>query len=345
MKNKKILFVLPNFHLGGAERWIFYLAKRFHNLNYETTILLLTSSGFNKFLDYGGKIVILKNNPFFLFNNKFRMVFATNVKINGALGLLRSLKILKTNKLILRESTLIFRRFSYFKTFIYKFFYFIGYRSADEIICQSELMKTDLTKNIFLLNKNLMRVLINPLDLERVKYLSLKDEIIPTHEYVLAVGRLIDEKGFDLLIKCYSLIDGEKPNLIILGEGPERKKLENIIAQNNLNKKVLLMGHHPNPYPIMKNAVGCIISSRIEGFPNVLNEMIYLNNNVLSSLCVPEIKNLEFILTEDINNIQKYKKALMNLFCKKKLIGKTERNEYLKKIDLRTYVEKNILKN
>ena len=67
------------------------------------------------------------------------------------------------------------------------------------------------------------------IDLERVKYLSLKDEIIPTHEYVLAVGRLIDEKGFDLLIKCYSLIDGEKPNLIILGEGPERKKLENII--------------------------------------------------------------------------------------------------------------------
>jgi glycosyltransferase involved in cell wall biosynthesis len=90
---------------------------------------------------------------------------------------------------------------------------------------------------------------------------------------VIAVGRLVDIKQFDLLIKAWSLLqkDIHDWKLIILGEGPERENLESLI-QNKKIKNVLLPGSKSNVTDYYKEADIFAMTSSAEGFGMVLLE-------------------------------------------------------------------------
>ena len=103
------------------------------------------------------------------------------------------------------------------------------------------------------------------------------------------------------------------PKLYIVGKGYERESIQMLINNLGMQKQIILLGFKNNPYTYMSKAKGCIVSSRIEGYPNVLNEMIYLNDNVLSSFCVPEVYHLDFIIKSDIFNIDEFSKAILVL--------------------------------
>ncbi|HEV8070384.1 MAG TPA: glycosyltransferase family 4 protein [Planctomycetaceae bacterium] len=93
-----------------------------------------------------------------------------------------------------------------------------------------------------------------------------------------AMGRLAPQKGFDLLIDAFARAAEDRPNwsLSILGEGPERRRLEEQIHACGLDECVGLLGWVPDPATVLHNCDAFVLSSRFEGFPNALLEAMAL---------------------------------------------------------------------
>jgi GalNAc-alpha-(1->4)-GalNAc-alpha-(1->3)-diNAcBac-PP-undecaprenol alpha-1,4-N-acetyl-D-galactosaminyltransferase len=89
-----------------------------------------------------------------------------------------------------------------------------------------------------------------------------------------AMGRLAPQKGFDLLIDAFAQAAEDKPNwsLSILGEGSERRRLQEQIRERGLEGRVRLCGWVSDPAPVLHNCDAFVLSSRFEGFPNALLE-------------------------------------------------------------------------
>ncbi len=91
---------------------------------------------------------------------------------------------------------------------------------------------------------------------------------------VVAMGRLVPQKGFDLLIDAFAMIAAQHPDwrLMIYGEGPARASLESQIRKRNLQGAVQIAGWTTDPTQVLSTAGVFALSSRYEGFPNVLLE-------------------------------------------------------------------------
>lgn len=110
---------------------------------------------------------------------------------------------------------------------------------------------------------------------------------IPGRMSLLAVGRLTKQKNFEYLIRtCSHLRDnGYLFQLNILGEGPERDKLEEQIKKLELKSYITLRGFIKNPYPWMKSADVIVCSSKYEGISTVVQEALILGKAVVTTLC------------------------------------------------------------
>jgi GalNAc-alpha-(1->4)-GalNAc-alpha-(1->3)-diNAcBac-PP-undecaprenol alpha-1,4-N-acetyl-D-galactosaminyltransferase len=104
---------------------------------------------------------------------------------------------------------------------------------------------------------------------------------------ILAAGRFDTYKGFDLLIRsCGEIFKENKEwSLVILGDGPERNKLEQLSKNYNIEDQVSLPGRVRDIEEWMKNASIFASCSRIEGFPNVVLEAMGMGCAVISTDC------------------------------------------------------------
>jgi glycosyltransferase involved in cell wall biosynthesis len=161
----------------------------------------------------------------------------------------------------------------------------ILYPRADMIIANSKNVALDLEK-ISGIPNNKIKVIYNPKFLQEIKIKSQQGEwSYPNKHTILAVGRLDGQKHFEILIKAFDGIRKEiDAQLIILGEGGERKKLEKLVKDLEL-KDVYLPGFVQNPYFYMKNASIIVSTSIHEGFSNVLIEAGILGLAVIATDC------------------------------------------------------------
>ena len=103
---------------------------------------------------------------------------------------------------------------------------------------------------------------------------------------ILAAGRLVEQKDYPTLIKAFALLTARRPcRLIIIGEGKERKALEELVAQLGVNDRASLPGWVPNPRPFMTHAALFVLSSLHEGFGNVLVEAMACGCPCVSTDC------------------------------------------------------------
>ena len=105
------------------------------------------------------------------------------------------------------------------------------------------------------------------------------------NDYILSIGRLSHQKNFFLLIKAFKEILKEYPNLklIILGEGENRKKMEELIDNLGLRKFVFLKGYKKNIFSYLHNCE-CYISSSLYEDPGfTLIESGFLNKFVIAA--------------------------------------------------------------
>jgi glycosyltransferase involved in cell wall biosynthesis len=103
---------------------------------------------------------------------------------------------------------------------------------------------------------------------------------------VLGVGALNPFKDFAMLIRAFARVRRTRPaRLLILGEGPERVKLEGVARELGVAADVELLGFEPNPYKFMARADVLAVSSRVEGMPNAIIEALACGCPVVSTDC------------------------------------------------------------
>ena len=109
----------------------------------------------------------------------------------------------------------------------------------------------------------------------------------PGQKFILAVGRLVEEKGFHQLLTAFATLASRyrKWDLVILGEGPKRAELETARDRLGLSNRVHLPGRAGNPGDWYKKGDFFVLSSRFEGFPNTLSEAMAYGLPVISFDC------------------------------------------------------------
>lgn len=110
---------------------------------------------------------------------------------------------------------------------------------------------------------------------------------LPAAPFIVGVGRLNRQKGFDVLIRAFATLSKRRPDwrLVILGEGEERAALESLVTALGLQGRVLLPGAIASPGAVLSSASLFVLSSRYEGFPNVLLEAMALGVACVATDC------------------------------------------------------------
>lgn len=260
------------------------------------------------------------------------IIISTHSYLSAYLGFLKRIGYLKSH-LIFRECTSVFKRYSGFKKWSYKVAYNMGYPAADLIVCQTALMRQQFLDEITFIRPARVIVQGNPIDLEKalIKAERPLDDPDAFSDFICSAGRLIPEKGFDVLIKAFDCIKDQYPglNLLLFGDGPEKKKLTALIKAYHLQGRILLKGWVDNPLPYFKKARVCVVSSLKEGFPNVLLEMVAVNPLVVSTLCAGGIDAIPFIETIKIDDVKALAGAIKIALHKNAAPGGKLINQYL----------------
>jgi len=109
----------------------------------------------------------------------------------------------------------------------------------------------------------------------------------PDRKILLAAGRLDSQKGFSLLIDAFAEAGRARPDwsLVILGEGPLREDLQRQIEVASIADRVVMPGYVGNVADWYRRASIFVLSSRFEGFPNVLLEAMAFGLPAVSFDC------------------------------------------------------------
>lgn len=169
------------------------------------------------------------------------------------------------------------------------------YQRYDKIIGVSETVKKTFEDKFEL--PGTVTVIYNPIDrkeiLAKAGLFLAKEESALT---IVAIGRLVKQKGYDRLIHSVARVKKDAHNCVIwiLGEGIERPYLEKKIQEFELQDTVKLLGYQENPYPWLKAADVFVCSSRAEGFSLAIAEAMILGKPIVSVDCAGPNELLNF---------------------------------------------------
>ncbi|WP_124642702.1 MULTISPECIES: glycosyltransferase [Amniculibacterium] len=293
-----IIFILPDLETGGAERIVVSLANHLPREIFIPKILLLRKEGgYLSFVKDDVEIIDLKTqrirNGLLPILKEIRirkpeLVFSGFGEVNAYLSFF--VKFFPKTKFIARETNVVSQHVTRKEIrFFYKF-----YNNYHKIICQSDDMKQDLLQNFHIQNSKTVKI-NNPVDFDFIEKQS-RDALAPQKfssdfKNVVAIGNLSSRKGFDLLLNVFARLKNEKILLHILGDGRDKELLLNLKKELGL-ENVIFHGQQKNPYQFLKHADLFVLSSRYEGFPNVLLEAGACGTYSLANDCPGGIREI-----------------------------------------------------
>ena len=288
-----IIFLLPYFSGGGAERVTLNLLIELHNRGHLVEIIV-----FNR----GGPLLSMLPNDISIHSidkrslkhsiiplvKKLRqlnpkVIFSTLGYINIALLSVRWLLPRKT-KIWIREANLPSislpnNSYSKLMTFLYKSLY----RKADKLICTSKRMKYEFISD-FLVPKSIIEILPNPVDVDKIR-----TSFLPVKRFdkggvcYVASGRLTFQKGFDRLLFWFSKLENKNSTLVILGDGSLKDELIRESELLGLQDIVNFIGFCDNPWQWYAGADVFLLPSRWEGMPNSALEALACGTLVIAT--------------------------------------------------------------
>lgn len=278
----KLMVLLPLYGYGGTEKVLSTIVENIDKNIFDVTFVVLDN---NKEVRFESKsdnvrVIDLECNRVLLSGFKIRrvikeikpdLVLTGQSHLNLYVSILKFIGFIWDSKLIIRESIVLSNNLPFQNSIlrtVYKKLVAFFYGRADKIIAQSDDMLNDLNIN-FHIDLNKLVKINNPI---KEKENIVEKKLLNTKRNILAIGRLVPQKGFDRMLRIISKIKAEDFKLYICGDGSERAKLEGMIVDLGIQERIELLGMVPNPSDYLKEVDLLIMSSYYEGFPNVLLE-------------------------------------------------------------------------
>lgn len=165
-----------------------------------------------------------------------------------------------------------------------------AYPKADGIVAVSGGVADDLAATLGLPRERI-QVIYNPVVTPRMLEMSrepLEHEWFGANQppVILSVGRLTAAKDYGTLLRAFAALrERRTARLMILGEGEERSALEQLAGELGIQEDIALPGFVSNPYKYMRAAAVFVLSSRWEGFGNVLVEAMVCGSPAVATDC------------------------------------------------------------
>lgn len=297
----KILFLVSSLNAGGAERVACTLANAWVEQGNEVVLVPCFSQGTGKSfypLDARVQVHWLSQS---LPKNKYlarllkplalrrlmksvgadvAVSFLTNVNVIAILAKLG----LSLPLVVSERSDPRFKKISLSLKFLRRYLY----PKATAVMVQTKAVSEVFQQEIASCQR--LYVMPNPLPKALVK----KTPNLEAAPIVVAMGRLVDSKQVDQLIRLFAKVHTSYPqwSLRIYGEGPEKERLASLIIAQGMQDSIHLMGNTVNPWEAMREASILAITSRLEGFPNVMLEGMACGLPVIAYDCPSGPKEL-----------------------------------------------------
>lgn len=323
----KILFTISSLNIGGAERVLTTLAN---TLCQKHEVIIVKSDDDESFYSLDDKVILesLSMNKAntsmikkLLHNFNIVKVMRKSIKnyqpdiVISFMDRTNIYTILATRflgtKLIISERT----NYEHLKSKSWRFLRRMIYPFTDGMVVLSQY---DYDKYTYVKNK---KIIFNPLFIKNESIeLDKKENII------LSVGRLVDEKGFNVLLNALSLIDTnllENWEVLIVGSGEKREDLEKLSKNLGLDEKVKFLGKRKDIEELYKRSSIFASTSRAEGFPNALSEALSFGCACVATDCLTGpselIEDYKNGFLVEVDAIQEIKDRLEVLLIDEKL--------------------------
>jgi len=112
-----------------------------------------------------------------------------------------------------------------------------------------------------------------------------RDSLMTREELVLCVGRLIDDKDVGNVLRAFARLDRPNARLLILGEGPERPRLEALVERLGIADRVSMPGYVPEPWAYYAKARCLVHGAKQEAFGNIIVEALAYGLPVVATAC------------------------------------------------------------
>jgi N-acetylgalactosamine-N,N'-diacetylbacillosaminyl-diphospho-undecaprenol 4-alpha-N-acetylgalactosaminyltransferase len=303
----KVLLLINSLSGGGAERVVQTLTNHFSALDdHEVVVVVLETWEDAYTLDEGIRKRVLRTGP--LCRGLSRILLmplqayelakiireerpdaSVSFLVRANLVHIMSRWVGNKNPILISERTTSQNRYKSkgLKNYIMRSLIGWLYPKATRVIAISNGVKDSLLS--FGVCPSRIRVMHNPQPLRTFRELASQSTPVQLQRDVpnlVTVGRLVDLKDHVTLINAFHKVrDNMDVRLYIIGDGPTRKKLESLAQKLGLGDDVSFLGWQANPFALLKQADIFVLSSRFEGFPNVIVEAMACGLPVISTDC------------------------------------------------------------
>ncbi len=307
---QRILYLITDLHIGGTEKILYELVTRIDRTKFNSLVCGLKSCGY-----YAEKIEN-KGIPVIVFNVANGISLLKNFQaIFNLYKIMRKEKIDLVHTFLFRanfigriaarlvgvpiviSSIRVMEEEKKYHLFLERITSFL----SDKFIVNSEALKNFVSEKMKITPEKI-EIVYNGIDfmnLPKINSIIKKNELGYNKNEILigTVGRLHKQKGIEYFIEAIKIITQlpithyPSPNFLIIGDGPERKNLESLICNLELNDKVKLLGWRTDVLEIISVLDIFVLSSLWEGTPNVVLEALAYNKPVVATRVggVPEI--------------------------------------------------------
>ncbi len=369
---KKIIFGITSLTIGGAEKVLVDLANKLSEKFHITIFTIYAKGEFEKNLNNNIKLKTIYNYQFKDMSKLKKQITALKILLfkkhyykkyikgdydieiaflEGPITRLFSVKNKNTRKIawIHNDITQVYGKNIKAKIKMsidkkiyekYRTLIFVSKDNRDKFM---EKYKDIRDKNLQPLQKRVIYNYINPENIIEKAEEKIDFEFDNNCTNFLTVARLVPQKGIDRLIEIHQKLikQGLEHKFYVIGDGPEKQKLENRINELNIEKTFILLGKKENPYPYMKKADIFCLLSRFEGYGMVLEEAKILGKPILitdtaAREAVEKYKNSKIVKNTDEGiyaemkdiikkNIKNFTSEINDEYDNNKIINKLEK--------------------
>ena len=312
MKGSSILFLAPSLSIGGAERVLVNLLKKLDLNKYDVTLCLLSNTGvYFSELPEGVKVIYIFKSSFVarsltFIQRKFHNVSIIKYFVRHRITWQYKLGICFSDGLLTDDLLMAKDRFCKTLSWVHSCYY--SQKSLRDMYTPDKVRKLkksryDLLSGLVFVSNNSMRefnqifgqypkefCVYNLFDfngMDKKAGLFIPEGFDDKTVNFIAIGRLVKVKEYDRLIEASRILKSKGLNfkIRIIGDGPQKKVLADLIEKYSLDDTVYLLGFKNNPYPYLKDSDVLVLTSSSEAMPTVLVEDMHFSKPVIATKC------------------------------------------------------------